>query len=173
MEAFCSYLKLSFLMSLMISFPFVVWQIYSFIAPGLYKFEKRSILPFIILSPILFVIGGAVAYYGAIPLAWRFFLSFENNAIVLEAKLNEYLDLVMDFFIGFGLAFQMPILISLLSKIGIINTNHLRKFRRYAIVVIFILAAILTPPDVISQIMLAIPMLFLYEISILFCRRKT
>ena len=147
-------------------------QIYKFIAPGLYKNEKKALLPYLISTPILFLLGGLLVYYLVMPLAIKFFLSFEtlgsNTAlpIQLEAKVNEYLSLIMRLIFAFGISFQLPILLNLLARIGVVNSNYLKTRRRYVIVIIFALAAILTPPDPITQVGLAIPLLLLYELSI-------
>ena len=140
--------------------------------PGLYKNEKKAILPYLISTPLLFLLGGLLVYYLVMPLAIKFFLSFEtlgsNNTlpIQLEAKVNEYLSLVMRLIFAFGISFQLPILLNLLARIGVVNSEYLRTRRRYVIVIIFALAAILTPPDPITQVGLAIPLLLLYELSI-------
>ena len=147
-------------------------QIYKFIAPGLYKNEKKAILPYLISTPILFILGGLLVYYMVMPLAIKFFLSFEslgsstNLPIQLEAKVNEYLSLIMRLIFAFGISFQLPILLNLLARIGVVNSTYLKTRRRYVIVIIFALAAILTPPDPITQVGLAIPLLLLYELSI-------
>ncbi len=176
-EIFFSYLKLSYYVAMCITIPFFTCQLYIFIAPGLYKREKKVILPFLISSPILFALGTIFVYYIIFPLAWKFFLSFESHSfdtqmpIKLEAKVSEYLILTINMIIAFGIAFQMPILLALLAKIGIIDDKMLKEKRRYAVVLIFIIAAILTPPDAISQIGLAIPMLILYELSVLIAKK--
>merc|ERR1711965_416385 len=144
-----------------------------FIAPGLYKNEKKALLPYLICTPILFFIGGMLVYYLVMPLAINFFLSFETMGtstslpIQLEAKVNEYLSLIMRLIFAFGISFQLPILLNLLARTGVVNSNYLKKTRRYVIVIIFAVAAILTPPDPITQVGLAIPLLLLYELSII------
>tara|TARA_Y100001958_G_C20804550_1_gene266353 strand:- start:58 stop:552 length:495 start_codon:yes stop_codon:yes gene_type:complete len=147
-------------------------QIWKFIAPGLYKHEKIAILPYLVLTPILFLLGGMLVYYLIMPLAIKFFLSFESSGlstnlpIQLEAKVNEYLSLVMKLIFAFGISFQLPVVLSLLARVGVVDTEFLRKRRKYVIVMIFAAAAFLTPPDPITQIGLAIPLLILYELSI-------
>jgi sec-independent protein translocase protein TatC len=171
-EAFFTYLKVAFFGAVFFSFPIWATQLWLFIAPGLYRSEKKAITPFLIASPFLFVAGAALAYYFIFPLAWQFFISFETPSdggalpVQLEAKVSEYLSLVMQMILAFGLAFQMPVALTLLCRVGILNVEQLRKGRRYAIVGIFVVAAILTPPDIISQVGLAVPMILLYELSI-------
>jgi len=172
-EAFFTYLKVAFFGAVFFSFPMWATQLWLFIAPGLYRSEKNAVYPFIIASPFLFVMGAALAYYFIFPLAWRFFITFETPPgtgslpIQLEAKVSEYLSLVMQMILAFGVAFQLPVLLTLLCRVGILDVATLKKGRRYAIVGMFVVAAVLTPPDVISQIGLAVPLLLLYEISIL------
>ena len=171
-ETFITYIKVAFFAAIFLGSPVLLIQIYKFIAPGLYKNEKRAILPYLISTPILFLLGGFLVYYLVMPLAIKFFLSFEtigsnsNLPIQLEAKVNEYLSLIMRLIFAFGISFQLPILLNLLARIGIVNSDYLKKRRRYVIVIIFAIAAILTPPDPITQVGLAIPLLLLYEISI-------
>jgi sec-independent protein translocase protein TatC len=147
-------------------------QIWKFIAPGLYKHEKIAILPYLILTPVLFFLGGILVYYLIMPLAIKFFLSFESSGIStnlpiqLEAKVNEYLSLVMKLIFAFGISFQLPVVLSLLARVGLIDSEFLKRRRKYVVVMIFAAAAILTPPDPITQIGLAIPLLILYELSI-------
>ncbi len=171
-ETFLTYLKVAFFASLFVTSPFFLIQIWKFIAPGLYDHEKSAIMPYLVMTPILFFLGGALVYYLIMPLAIKFFLSFEsaglstNLPIQLEAKVNEYLSLVMKLIFAFGLSFQLPVVLSLLARIGVIDSEFLRKRRKYVVVIIFAAAAILTPPDPITQIGLAIPLLILYELSI-------
>ena len=171
-ETFITYIKVAFFTAIFVGSPVMLIQIYKFIAPGLYKNEKKAILPYLISTPILFLLGGILVYYLVMPLAIKFFLSFEslgnntNLPIQLEAKVNEYLSLIMRLIFAFGISFQLPILLNLLARIGIVNSEYLKTRRRYVIVIIFALAAILTPPDPITQVGLAIPLLLLYELSI-------
>lgn len=173
-EAFFTYLKLSIFTAFCITFPVIIWQIYQFIVPGLYDFEKKIVALILFLSPILFFLGGFFVYYCVMPRAWSFFLSFENNnpqiPLVLEARISEYLSLVMQLIVAFGIAFQMPNMMIILKILNIIQSDTLRKYRRFAIVINFIFAAIFTPPDILSQIALALPLLLLYELSILLCQ---
>ena len=175
-EAFFTYLKVGFFGALFIAFPVIASQVYLFVAPGLYRSEKRAFVPFLLATPVLFLLGAALAYYFIFPVAWRFFLSFETPTgggglpIELQAKVGEYLDLVMKLIMAFGVAFQLPVLLTLLAKVGIISSRALKKQRRYAYVGMFVIAAVLTPPDVITQCGLAIPLIGLYEVSI-FCAR--
>ncbi len=171
-ETFLTYLKVSFFTAFFVTCPFILTQIWKFIAPGLYKHEKNAIMPYLILTPLLFFLGGLLVYYLIMPLAIKFFLSFEstgistNLPIQLEAKVNEYLSLVMKLIFAFGISFQLPIVLSLLARIGLVDSVFLKKRRKYVVVIIFSAAALLTPPDPITQIGLAIPLLILYELSI-------
>ena len=171
-ETFLTYLKVSFFAAFFITSPYVLIQIWKFIAPGLYEHEKKSIMPYLVLTPILFFLGGMLVYYLVMPLAIKFFLSFESTGIAtnlpiqLEAKVNEYLSLVMKLIFAFGLSFQLPVVLSLLARIGLIDSKFLKERRKYVVVLIFTVAAVLTPPDPITQIGLAIPLLILYELSI-------
>jgi len=174
-ETFLTYIHLSFVGAFFVAFPLIAAQFYLFLAPGLYHTEKRLLVPYLLISPALFFAGAALAYYFVIPMAWAFFISFEEAGghgampIVLEAKVGEYLSLVTQIIFAFGLAFQMPVVLTLLARIGVIQASMLRKSRKYAVVILITAAAFLTPPDVLSQIGLFIPLYFLYEISILAC----
>ena len=172
-ETFITYLKVAFFAAIFIGSPVILTQIWKFIAPGLYKNEKRALLPYLIATPTLFLLGGMLVYYLVMPLAIKFFLSFETSAqinslpIQLEAKVNEYLSLIMRLIFAFGISFQLPVLLSLLARAGFVDSEYLKKRRKYVVVIIFAVAAILTPPDPITQIGLGIPLLILYELSIL------
>ena len=171
-ETFITYLKVAFFAAIFLGSPVLLIQIYKFIAPGLYKNEKKAILPYLIFTPILFLFGGMLVYYLVMPLAIKFFLSFESLGsntslpIQLEAKVNEYLSLVMKLIFAFGISFQLPVVLSLLARIGVVDSQFLKDRRKYVVVIIFAAAALLTPPDPITQIGLAIPLLILYELSI-------
>ena len=175
-ETFITYIKVAFFAAIFLGSPILLIQIYKFIAPGLYKNEKKALLPYLVSTPLLFLLGGCLVYYLVMPLAIKFFLSFESLGsttslpIQLEAKVNEYLSLIMRLIFAFGISFQLPILLNLLARIGVVNSNYLKTRRRYIIVIIFAIAAILTPPDPITQVGLAIPLLLLYELSILTVR---
>ena len=172
-EKFLTYLKVDFFSAIFFGSPVLLIQIWKFIAPGLYNNEKKALLPYLISTPILFLLGGMLVYYLVMPLAIKFFLSFETSGgttslpIQLEAKVNEYLSLIMRLIFAFGLSFQLPVLLNLLAKVGAVNSRYLKSIRRYVVVIIFTFAAILTPPDPITQIGLAIPLLLLYELSII------
>jgi len=175
-EAFFVKLKVAMFAGFFVSFPFIANQIWLFIAPGLYRHEKKALLPFLFATPVLFLLGAALAYYFVMPAAFRFFLSFEHHdtlgGISQEAlpAMGDYLSLVMHMVFAFGFSFLLPVLLVLLARVGIVSLETLVKGRRYAIVIAFAIAAVVTPPDVISQLMLAIPLCLLYEISILCIR---
>tara|TARA_B110000014_G_scaffold148526_1_gene103409 strand:- start:161 stop:925 length:765 start_codon:yes stop_codon:yes gene_type:complete len=172
-ETFITYLKVAFFAAMFISSPIILTQIWKFVAPGLYKNEKKALLPYLVATPTLFLLGGMLVYYLIMPLAIKFFLTFETSSqinnlpIQLEAKVNEYLSLIMRLIFAFGISFQLPVLLSLLARVGFVDSQYLKKRRKYVIIIIFIVAAILTPPDPITQIGLGIPLLILYELSIL------
>jgi len=178
-EAFFVQVKVGFFAALMVSFPVIANQLWKFVAPGLYGREKKAMRPFLILTPFLFLGGAALAYYVAMPVALRFLLGYQGDigGVQQEAlpAIGYYLDFVMRFIFGFGVSFLLPVLLMLLERAGLVTRDQLKRGRRYAIVVAFVLAAVLTPPDVISQFMLAIPLILLYEISLVaiwFTERK-
>lgn len=171
-ETFLTYVKVAAFTALCISFPIIATQIWMFVAPGLYRNERRAFLPFLFATPILFVMGAALVYYMLMPLMIHFFLGFETAGgqgqlpIRLEARVADYLNLIMSLIFAFGLSFQLPVLLTLLGRVGIVSSEFLKSSRRYAIVFVFVVAAVLTPPDALSQFALALPLLALYEASI-------
>lgn len=166
-EAFFTYMKIAFFASLIITSPFILYQIWKFISPGLLLKEKKYVVPFVVSSSLLFIGGVSFGYFIVLPPAFKFFVSFNNEYLQALLSFKDYLSLFVTFLLGFGLSFQLPIFIFFMTKLGIVNPEILSKQRRYAILIIFIIAAILTPsPDALSQILMAIPLMFLYEISI-------
>ena len=172
-EYFFTQIKIAAFGGLCLGFPLIAWQLWAFVAPGLYRHEKRAFLPFLIWTPILFAVGATFVYLIVMPRMINFFGSYQTagNAgtmgIELQAKVSDYLDLVMTLIIAFGLTFQLPVLLSLLGKVGIVTSAGLKSMRRFAIVGLFGVAAIFTPPDAFSMLSLAIPLVALYEISII------
>lgn len=170
-EAFVTYLKLSFYSALSLSVPVIFYQLYRFVAPGLNKHEKNLIKILFSAAVFLFWLGALFVFYYVMPKAWQFFLSFENSNLALplrlEARISEYLNITLQLMLAFGLAFEIPIAIIILSFFNLISVDSFIKYRRFAIVIIFVIAGIITPPDILSQFALAIPMILLYEISIL------
>jgi len=176
-EAFFIHMKIAFFASLLLTAPYTLFEIWRFVSPGLYSKEKRYVLPFLFFSSILFGGGVLFGYFIALPPAFGFFVSFSTDFLKPMISFREYLDLTLKFLLAFGLCFEMPVFIFFLAKIGLVNAKMLSRQRRYAILVIFIVAAILTPsPDALSQILMAIPLMVLYEASIFvakFAARKT
>ncbi len=177
-ETFFTYIKLAFYTAFFVAFPVIAAQFYLFVSPAMYKREKRVMVPYLVLAPILFFAGISLAYFGVMPMAWEFFIGFEApsagaNAlpIQLETKVSEYLSLCLQILFAFGITFQLPILLTLLVRVGLIKTAMLKKNRKYAVVILLTIAGLLTPPDVISQIALFMPLYLLYELSIMACSR--
>jgi sec-independent protein translocase protein TatC len=170
-EAFFAEIKVAFFAALMISFPFIANQIWRFVAPGLYAKEKKAFAPFLILTPFLFLAGAALAYYVCMPLALHFLLGYQGNIGGAQTEalpgIGNYLSFVTRFLFGFGIAFLLPVLLMLLEAAGLVTRTQLKRGRRYAIVIAFVIAAVLTPPDVVSQLLLAGPLLALYEFSLI------
>jgi sec-independent protein translocase protein TatC len=170
-EAFFVEIRVAFFAAFFLAFPIIANQLWAFVAPGLYGKEKKAFLPFLIATPILFLMGGALAYYFVMPTAFHFFLTYQGNLGGIEQEalpsIGEYLSLVMHFILAFGIAFLLPILLMLMERAGLVTRLQLKKGRRYAILVAFVIAAVATPPDILSQFMLAIPLILLYELSLI------
>lgn len=175
-EGFFAYLKIAFFAGVFMTFPILLMQIWMFVAPGLYAGEKSAVLPFLVATPVLFFAGAACVYYIMIPIAWPFFLSFQltsSEAVIpiqQETRVKEYLDLIMALIFAFGLCFQLPVFLTLLGRAGIITADLLVRYRKFAVILAFILAAFLTPGDILSLFILAVPLWGLYEVSILLIR---
>lgn len=166
-EAFFTYMKVAFISGLILASPFVLYQIWAFVAPGLYRHEKKYVIPFVLAGSFFFAIGILFAYYVALPVGFKFLLGFATDFIKPLPSMKEYLSFSIKFLLAFGLVFEFPVVLVLLVRIGVVDAKTLAKQRKYAILLIFIFAAILTPPDIISQLIVALPMIGLYELSIL------
>lgn len=176
-EAFFVYLKVSFLSGILLAIPVIIYQFWMFVAPGLYSEERRYLAPIMVMSIFFFIGGGLFGYYVVFPIGFQFFLSFATDTIRPLLSMREFLSFASLFLLAFGLIFELPLVLVFLVKLGIISIDFLTKNRKYAILLIFIIAAALTPPDVVSQTLMAIPMMVLYEIGILgarlFVRKKS
>jgi len=166
-EAFFTYMKVAFISGLILASPFVLYQIWAFVAPGLYRHEKKYVVPFVLAGSFFFAIGILFAYYVALPVGFKFLLGFATDFIKPLPSMKEYLSFSIKFLLAFGLVFEFPVVLVLLARIGVVDAKTLARQRKYAILLIFIFAAIITPPDIISQVIVALPMIGLYELSIL------
>lgn len=178
-EAFFVDVKVAFFAAMMVAFPMLATQVWKFVAPGLYRNEKRALLPFLLMTPLLFGLGAALAYYVAMPIALHFLLGYQGDVGGVQQEalpgVGNYLSFVTKFMFGFGVAFLTPVLLMLLERAGIVTRAQLVAGRRYAVVIAFVIAAVLTPPDIISQLLLAIPLVLLYELALIaiwFTERK-
>lgn len=176
-EAFFVEIKVALFAAFFVSFPIIANQLWAFVAPGLYAREKKAFLPFLLATPVLFVAGASLAYFVVMPTAFKWFLGFQGETGGLHAEalpaMGEYLDLVMHFILAFGISFLLPVLLLLLNRAGLVTREQFASSRRYVIVGIFVVAAIATPPDVVSQLILAIPLMLLFEGSLLLMRTST
>ncbi len=169
-EAFFTYLKTAFIAGVILASPVIIFEFWMFVAPGLYKNERRILIPVVILSTFFFLGGALFGYFFVFPVGFEFFLGFQSETIKAMPSMREYLGFAATMLLVFGLVFELPLVITCLARFGLVSVDFLKKNRKYAILVIFVVAAILTPPDVVSQVMMAIPMMLLYEVSILGAR---
>ncbi|MDX4050502.1 twin-arginine translocase subunit TatC [Aliarcobacter skirrowii] len=165
-ETFFTAMKVAFFAGFIISLPVIFWQLWLFLAPGLYDHEKKLVIPFVFFATLMFLIGASFAYYIVVPIGFDFLIAFGSNVVNVLPSIGKYVGFFTKLMIGFGIAFELPVITFFLAKIGVVDDRMLKDFFRYAVVLIFILAAILTPPDVISQILMALPLILLYGVSI-------
>ena len=165
-ETFFTAMKVAFFAGFIISLPVIFWQLWLFLAPGLYDHEKKLVVPFVFFATLMFLLGASFAYYIVVPIGFDFLIAFGNSVVSVLPSIGKYVGFFTKLLIGFGIAFELPVITFFLAKIGIVNDQMLKDFFRYAVVLIFIVSAILTPPDVISQVLMAAPLLILYGVSI-------
>ncbi|AXX84912.1 twin-arginine translocase subunit TatC [Aliarcobacter skirrowii] len=165
-ETFFTAMKVAFFGGFIISLPVIFWQLWLFLAPGLYDHEKKLVIPFVFFATLMFLIGASFAYYIVVPIGFDFLIAFGSNVVNVLPSIGKYVGFFTKLMIGFGVAFELPVITFFLAKIGVVDDRMLKDFFRYAVVLIFILAAILTPPDVISQVLMALPLILLYLVSI-------
>jgi len=166
-EAFFTYLKAAFISGIILSSPYIIYQFWMFVTPGLYRKEKKILIPIIILSAFFFIGGALFGYFVVFPFGFKFFLSFSSDTIQAMPSMKEYLGFASKMLLAFGFVFELPLVITFLAKLGIVSVDFLKKNRKYALLLFFVGSAILTPPDVITQVMMALPLMLLYEISII------
>ncbi len=169
-EAFFTYMKVAFIAGIILASPFVLFQIWAFVAPGLYRHEKRYVIPFVAAGSFFFILGILFAYFVAIPVGFKFLLGYATDFIKPMPSMKEYLSFSIKFLLAFGLVFEFPVVLVLLARIGVVDAKTMARHRKYAILLIFIFAAVMTPPDIISQLLMAIPLMGLYELSIILSR---
>ena len=166
-EAFFTYMKVAFIAGLILTSPFVLYQIWAFVAPGLYRHEKRYVVPFVLAGSFFFALGILFGYFVALPVGFKFLLGYATDFIKPMPSMKEYLSFSIKFLLAFGLVFEFPVVLVLLARIGVVDAKTLARQRKYAILLIFVFAAVMTPPDFISQVLMALPLMGLYELSIL------
>jgi len=169
-EAFFTYMKVAFIAGIILTSPFVLFQVWAFVAPGLYRHEKRYMIPFVVAGSFFFVLGILFAYFVAIPVGFKFLLGYATDFIKPMPSMKEYLSFSIKFLLVFGLVFEFPVVLVLLARIGVVDAKTMARHRKYAILLIFVFAAVMTPPDIVSQLLMAIPLMGLYELSILLSR---
>ena len=165
-ETFFTALKVAFFVGFIVSLPVIFWQLWLFLAPGLYDHEKKLVIPFVFFGTLMFLIGASFAYYIVVPLGFDFLIAFGSTVVTVLPSIGKYVDFFTKLLFGFGIAFELPVITFFLAKIGLVDDRMLKDFFRYAIVIIFIVAALLTPPDVLSQLLMAAPLILLYGVSI-------